>query len=630
MKYILLCGGIGSRYNNYSLPKPLNYVQGRHMIEIIIDNIPANEIFIVYNIFLDQYNFKEIVANKFKNKKIHFSTIEYLTRGAVETAYIGIKPFISNLGNDNIVFIDNDNLHNLDSINTHYDSHFIGYSVDETDKTNYSFIETHDGKIINIEEKKKISNFFCCGLYGFKNAQSFIDCASVSLDNNNKTNNEFYFSQLYKSLLKDQTIIPVFIENTKHIGSYSEIANKDFSVPHKKLRICFDLDNTLVTNPTVPDDYSTVKSIKKNIDMLHKFKNDGHEIIIYSARRMATHNNNIGKVIKDIALTTINTLDELNIPYDELIFGKPIADIYIDDKSLNPYVNSISYFGFFETVEDFLPNRIDTNKYNSIRFENNRIIKTGPYQFMRGELYYYKNIPTELSTLFPKLLEEQQSGDKISMSLEYVKGIPLFYLYKHERLTNKIIDDLFAILNRLHSYCPNTENNISEINVKNNYIEKIKSRFSNKTDYPFDDAENVYDEIVSGLINNYSAKIVSTIHGDFWFSNILMTYDDNYKLIDMKGQVDGILTLNGDIYYDYGKLYQSIIGYDLLLNGSSLNEIYVSKMKSYFLKKCLDLGMNIDYLTFVTKSLIFGTFHFIDKPIEIKQKIWSLLKQRGN
>ena len=48
MKYIILCGGIGKRCNQYSLPKPLNYVNGRHLIEYIIDSIPSNEINIIY------------------------------------------------------------------------------------------------------------------------------------------------------------------------------------------------------------------------------------------------------------------------------------------------------------------------------------------------------------------------------------------------------------------------------------------------------------------------------------------------------------------------------------------------------------------------------------------------------
>jgi len=91
---------------------------------------------------------------------------------------------------------------------------------------------------------------------------------------------------------------------------------------------------------------------------------------------MTTHNNNIGKVIKDIAVTTINNLEKFNIQYDELIFGKPIADIYIDDRALNPYISNISHFGFIFGAEEFLHNKIDNNKYNSISFIDNRIIKT--------------------------------------------------------------------------------------------------------------------------------------------------------------------------------------------------------------------------------------------------------------
>lgn len=72
MKYIILCGGIGKRNNNYSLPKPLNYIQGRHLIEYTIENIPCNSIYIIYNKELNNYNFKEIIINKFKSIKFFF------------------------------------------------------------------------------------------------------------------------------------------------------------------------------------------------------------------------------------------------------------------------------------------------------------------------------------------------------------------------------------------------------------------------------------------------------------------------------------------------------------------------------------------------------------------------------
>ena len=617
MKYILLCGGIGKRCNHYSLPKPLNYVFGKHMIEYILQSIPTDEIYIVYNIFLEEYNFEEVVINLFKNKKIYFSKVDYLTRGAVESAYVSIQKF--DLKEEAIVFLDNDNLHFFPDINNITDN-FIGYGINYT-KTNYSFIEIKENKIINIAEKIKISDNYCCGMYGFKNKEIFNKYAKQLIETNNKTKNEYYFSQLYKLLIENNEFIsPVLIKNTTHIGSYDEIISNTFE--QNKLRICFDLDNTLVTYPTIPNDYSTVKPIHKNIELLKKLKDLGHEIIIYTARRMKTHNNNIGKVIKDIANITINTLEELNISYDELIFGKPIADIYIDDKALNPYINNISTFGIFIDNKEFIHNKISNNKYNNIKKQNNIIIKEGPTTYMKGELFFYKNIPKQIHSFFPELKEYYIKEDTTIIHTNYIEGIPLFYLYKNKLITSKIIYDLFYMLNSIHTI--DTEVNISDENIYNNYFEKLKNRF-NKEDYPFDDANLIYHSIIQELKKNYSPQITTVIHGDFWFSNIILEYNDNYKLIDMKGQIDNKLTLNGDLYYDYGKLYQSILGYDLILNNCAIDKEYMNNIKIYFLEKCKEKKLNIEYLKSVTNSLIFGSLYFIQNN-ETKTNIWNFLK----
>lgn len=323
MKYILLCGGIGKRCQ-YSLPKPLNYVQGKHLIEYIIESIPSDEIYIIYNESLDQYNFKQIVLNKFKLHTFHFSSVSFLTRGAVETALIGIKkmPTENFVNGEPIIFIDNDNIHTFPDFADDIKTHFICYGQDYQ-KTNYSFIQINEQNLIeNIEEKVKISDFFCCGLYGFKNAQSFIEVANELIELNMKTKQEFYFSQLYKLLIqKGEPIQPILVNETKHLGTYQEI-EKSPIITTKKMRICFDLDNTLVTYPETPGDYSTVKPVQKMIDLLHFFKKQGHEIIIYTARRMETHKSNVGKVVKDIAIVTFSTLEKFGIEYDEIIFGK--------------------------------------------------------------------------------------------------------------------------------------------------------------------------------------------------------------------------------------------------------------------------------------------------------------------
>ena len=481
--------------------------------------------------------------------------------------------------------------------------------------------------ITDIQEKNKISNYYCCGLYGFKNCEKFISIAKFIITNDIKDKNEFYFSKVYKSLLDKKEKINVFyIEKTEHIGSFDEIMFNSSLITSNKLRVCFDLDNTLVTYPQIPGDYTTVKPIEKNITTLRDLKNKGHTIIIYTARRMTTHGNNIGKVLKDIGMITFNTLDQFNIPYDEIIFGKPIADIYIDDRAINPYINNISYFGIFEDDNELILNKIPNNKYNIIRRYGNKICKLGPSKYIKGEYYFYTHIPTNLKHLFVDFYSMIEKNDCIEIEIKYIKSIPLFYLYKNELITYKIINHLFDILKELHSFKGNDILDIDYNNVSNNYFLKLKNRL-NDVDYPFPDVNDVFNEIISGLKENYDPEIVNIIHGDYWFSNILLTYENEYKIIDMKGQVDGILTLNGDKYYDYGKFYQSIIGYDLVLNGFELNNEYINEMNTFFLDLCCKNGLNINYLKYVTKSLIFGTFHSIsDENIENRNAIWNLLK----
>lgn len=100
------------------------------------------------------------------------------------------------------------------------------------------------------------------------------------------------------------------------------------------MRICFDLDNTLCTGTP----YEKAKPYEWAASLLSILKNNGHEVIIYTARKMSTEDGNLGRVNKSIGLLTFNQLEEWGFAYDEIYFGKPAADIYIDDKGLN-YIN---------------------------------------------------------------------------------------------------------------------------------------------------------------------------------------------------------------------------------------------------------------------------------------------------
>jgi len=49
---------------------------------------------------------------------------------------------------------------------------------------------------------------------------------------------------------------------------------------------------------------------------------------------MITHNGDIKKIKADVELITINWLKKYKVNYDRLLFGKPYADFYIDDKAI--------------------------------------------------------------------------------------------------------------------------------------------------------------------------------------------------------------------------------------------------------------------------------------------------------
>ena len=99
------------------------------------------------------------------------------------------------------------------------------------------------------------------------------------------------------------------------------------------MRICIDLDGVICQLRKADETYEILKPVAGSIEKIKKLKSQGHYIIIYTARRMKTHNANTAKVIADIGKITLDWLAKHEIPYDEIMFGKPWADIYIDDNA---------------------------------------------------------------------------------------------------------------------------------------------------------------------------------------------------------------------------------------------------------------------------------------------------------
>lgn len=114
-------------------------------------------------------------------------------------------------------------------------------------------------------------------------------------------------------------------------------------------RIVLDVDGTLCT-ATQDGSYTDVVPLPGAVETVRRWHRLGYYIIIQTARHMRTCGGNEGQILAKGARLLIDWLDTWGIPYDEVYFGKPHADIFIDDKGFR-HLNWSDTANF---VDDFM------------------------------------------------------------------------------------------------------------------------------------------------------------------------------------------------------------------------------------------------------------------------------------
>ena len=102
------------------------------------------------------------------------------------------------------------------------------------------------------------------------------------------------------------------------------------------MRICIDLDGVIaeLKDPSVGvEGYSDVAIVRGAKEKISELRKNGHYIILFTARHMKTCSGDVGKVLRRVGRITLEWLDINAIEYDEIHFGKPWAEIYIDDNA---------------------------------------------------------------------------------------------------------------------------------------------------------------------------------------------------------------------------------------------------------------------------------------------------------
>jgi len=88
---------------------------------------------------------------------------------------------------------------------------------------------------------------------------------------------------------------------------------------------CFDVDGTICTKTN--SDYEKALPIQKMVDKINKLYDNGHTIVIFTARGQSSG--------KEWTNFTLKQLKDWGLKFHRY-YVKPSADYYIDDKGITP------------------------------------------------------------------------------------------------------------------------------------------------------------------------------------------------------------------------------------------------------------------------------------------------------
>jgi len=616
MIIIIPLGGQGQRFKKagYYTPKPLIKVFGKEIIFWLLDSLQLkNHVIIMpYNQELEYYNFEDRIKHKYPSIDIFFYKLNSNTQGAAESILLSLQNYPKNI-DTNIICLDGDNFYDIDIIDYCYKSQNKNTVIcfnDETIEPIYSYVKIDGKNITNIVEKEKISNYACSGCYTFENGNILKQYLKKIIDNNITQKNEFYTSGVIKEMIMDGIqFSPLIIKKENFICLGTPIQVRLFcnnfprinaiknTIEIEPKRICFDLDNTLVTYPKIHNDYTSVEPIQKNINFAKYLKKLGNIIIIHTARRMKTHHGNIGKLTMDIGYITLDTIKKYNIPCDELYFGKPYADVYIDDNAVSAYSDLEKELGYYDSM-------IDPRSFNSIEEKSLPIIRKKSDD-LKGEIQWYLNIPSTIKDMFPLLVNYDTENYKW-YDMEKLNTITISQMYLSGELTIDILDHIIGSITRIHN---SVEQPVICIDIYLNYCNKMKKRYDNYDYSQFTNSNVIYNKIMTklGEYEKNNCGHITPIHGDTVLTNIMINQFSKIKFIDMRGKVGDVITIYGDMYYDWAKLYQSLIGYDEILQDHNVNIEYkrnlIKHFESFIMAK---FGQEkINHIKYITASLLF-------------------------
>ena len=229
MKVLIPMAGRGKRFEDagYSFPKPLIDINGKPMIQIIVENLnfSGEHIFLCQKEHSEKYAIKELLELISDNYKI--VNVNGVTEGAACTALLA-KEFIDN--DEELIIANSDQW--VDWNNQHFLSYLHkndasgGIVTFIATHPKWSFVKINDkNEVLEVAEKKPISNIATVGIYYFKKGKYFVEAAEKMIEKNIKTNNEFYIAPVFNEMIQSgKKILHYPIAEMRGLGTPEDLS----------------------------------------------------------------------------------------------------------------------------------------------------------------------------------------------------------------------------------------------------------------------------------------------------------------------------------------------------------------------------------------------------------------------
>jgi hypothetical protein len=645
----------------YRFPKPLVNIVGRPLMCWMIDQLQLHAddtvILALPREMEKKHALERRLRDEYPNLDIRLVLLDFVTRGPAETLFAVLQHLSQQELERRTISLDCDTLFFKDIL-TQFRTLPPGISStwffeSQEDHALYSYIRFREDHatdlsfVTDVREKIAISCNANAGAYGFESGAllkthcEFVvdrssDVASSPLatpharaqspDTVLQKAGSCYISAVMRSMLQHDVHIACLKLDTNNdfvsLGTPAQM--KDFLnglqngdsrlYGNRRMRFVFGLDGTLVTPPRNYGDWASVDPIEQNVALVRSLKAAGHYVIVWTSRESERLGGNVGAIIAAVGQVTITTLEKLRIPYDELLFGKPHADAYIDERAVNSRVDTEKELGWSacDSGADAggIAGGVAARAFNNVRPLDERLVaKTGPVHVMRGELYWYRHIPVALADLFPTPVEmSDTSAHLASIVMTKVDGIPFTHLLVNLCLTTSRLSQFLHALTRVHDCkAPSLECDGSEqpftmlgtnlnlgrteaipdsmlyVNLRPKLIERIEKYRSLYRSFSVSEVGFSTEELGQKLVdalqtyeNEGRACRADYIHGDPVFSNILLLRESGVEtdvcFLDMRGALGDRLTTAGDVTYDLAKVFQSLCGYDFFLQDREVSQ----------------------------------------------------------